>query len=171
MRPAAERGPAALLRRLGIDPGALAPLERALFTVAVVLAFFTAGLTLLDAARYCGVDFRNRVVGARVLLRGENPYTFRWRPGMPDELLDPVFDTRTPLHRLTVPPTTLCLFVPVAGLPYLALRLLSWAAEWSALLASVALLARTVPGQRLRFYFLLASGYFFVPAYFWRLHV
>jgi hypothetical protein len=170
MQPEARRGDP-LLGFLGIDREALSPLQRTLFAGAVLLTLLTAGQTLFDVRSYCGIDFRNRVVGARVLLRGENPYTFRWQPGMPEELLDPIFDQRTPLHRLTVPPTTLCLYALVAGQPYPALRLLSWAAEWAAMLASIALLARMVPGQRLRFCFLLVAGYLFLPAYFWRLHV
>src|SRR4051812_29145166 len=90
-----------LLRAFGIDPEVLSPLERVLFAVALLLTLLAAGQTLLDVTCYSGVDFRNRVVGARVLLRGENPYTFRWQPGMPEELFDPVFDQRIPLHRLT----------------------------------------------------------------------
>jgi hypothetical protein len=162
---------AAILRHFKITPHNLTHFERLIFSVAIILVAGTAFLTFTDVLRYAGLDFRNRVVGARLLLRGENPYTFTWQPEMPEELLDPTFDPVTPLHRLTVPPTTLCLYLPVAWLPYRALRLLSWALEWGALLVSVSLLGRMLPRPRLRFFFLLIVAFFFIFSDFWRMHL
>ena len=160
-----------VLRICGIEPEELTILERLLFVVVVLLVMFNALKTFMDVMVYSGVDIRNRVVGARVLLRGIDPYTFHWRPGMPTELLDPVYDPRTPLHRLTAPPTTLCIYATVASLPYRAIRVISWVAEWSAVVMSFLLLGRMLSGNRLRLYFLLLAGYFCLASYFWRAHV
>src|SRR5690348_8467334 len=156
-----------LLRICGIEQARLTILERLLFIGIVLITMLMIARTFLDVMTYSGTDIRNRVVGARVLLRGLDPYTYQWRPGVPEELLDPMFDPRTPLHRLTAPPTALCMYAAVAGLSYRAIRVISWGAEWSAILLSVILLSRMLSGNRLRLGFVLLAGYFFLASYFW----
>lgn len=156
-------------RLLGLDRARLAPAEVTLLRVAALVTGVVAYLTLLDARCHCGADLRNRVVGARVMLAGHDPYTFLWQPGMPEEWLDPVHEAK--VHRLTVPPPTLWLYAAVAPLPYAAQKLVSYAAEWLALLASVCLLARTLPSSRQRVVFLAGTALFVVASDVWRLHV
>lgn len=162
---------ASILRALDIDPDALSRYQRLVVTVAVLFVGGMVGWSLLDVLRYPGIDFRNRVVGARVLMRGQNPYQFIWQDGLPEELLDPTYSEIEPLPRVSVPPTVIVLYGLVAWLPYRALRVLSWGLEWSAMFWSVALLARLVPERRWRLLFLLVAAYFFLLSDFWRLHV
>src|SRR5438046_2318783 len=101
-------------RLFGLDRAQLSPLEVTLLRVAVLLTALVACLTLIDVRVRCGADLRNRVVGARVMLAGYDPYTFLWQPGMPEEWLDPVREAK--VHRLTVPPPTLWLYTVIAPL-------------------------------------------------------
>jgi hypothetical protein len=135
-----------------------------------LLALFAAFLqSALDIQQYGGIDLRPKVVGARCLWTGRDPYTYEWQPGEPDIFLDPV--KRSPgLSRVTVPPTLLLFYSPVAWLPYGVQRWLWFALEWSALVASIALLARLV-GRRRRLLFVILALLFFAASSFWRLHV
>lgn len=147
----------------------LGALDRGSLGTALALGVVALFVSLQDVQRYAGIDLRNRVVGARVMLAGHNPYAFHWQPGMPLEWLDPVHDPR--VHRLTAPPTTLWLYATLAPLPYRAQRILHCLLEWAALIASIALLARLVPEGRLRLLFVLVALVFFVLGDIWRMHV
>jgi hypothetical protein len=135
-----------------------------------LLALFAAFLqSTLDVRQFGGIDLRPKVVGARCLWTGRDPYTYEWQPGEPDIFLDPV--KRSPgLSRLTVPPSSLLLYSPFAWLPYGAQRWLWFWLEWAGLLASIALLARLVGRQR-RLLFVILALLFFAASSFWRLHV
>ncbi len=161
--------PLAVWRLLGLERRRLTSLDVTLFAVAGLMVLFAGWRTLRDVRTFAGVDFRNRVVGARVMLAGYDPYAFIWQPGMPEEWLDPVRDPK--VHRLTVTPPTLWLYAAIAPLPYGAERLVSWAVEWAALLLSVVLLVRTIPRQRQRVAFLLGTVMFLVLSDVWRLHL
>jgi hypothetical protein len=102
-------------------------------------------------------------------LTGEDPYTFVWQPGMPEELLDPVYDKDA--HRLTVSPPTLLLYAPLAPLAWRTIRFVSFIAEWLAMLGSLMLLARSLPEQRQRVLLLLAAVLFVIATDVWRLHL
>jgi hypothetical protein len=156
-------------RLFGLDHNQLSPLEAALLLVAALVTLAVGFFTLLDATTFGGVDFRNRVVGARVMLAGHDPYTFVWRPGMPEEWLDPVHEPK--VHRLTAPPPTLWLYVPLSPLSYRTQRLISFVCEWAALIASVCILVRSLPRQRHRVVFLLGTVLFLVASDIWRLHI
>src|SRR5207249_2402179 len=93
-----------LWRLFGLEPAQLTPIERTLLRVALFVGLCALIWTYRDMRTYSGDDLRNRVVGARVMLAGYDPYTFVWQPGMPEEWLDPVYDN---VHRLTVSPPTL----------------------------------------------------------------
>lgn len=156
-------------RLFALDAPRLWPLERALLRIALLIALGVVGMTWLDMQTCAGIDLRNRVVGARVMLAGYDPYSFTWQAGMPEEWLDPVHDAK--VHRLTAPPPALWLYAPLAPLPYRAQRCVSFVVEWLALALSLALLARTLPSQRLRVVFLLGALLFVVASDFWRLHL
>ncbi len=156
-------------RLFGLDRTQLSPLEVTCLRVGALLTLLVAFLTFIDVRCDCGADLRNRVVGARVMLAGHDPYTFLWQHGMPEQWLDPVHEAK--VHRLTVPPPTLCLYAAIAPLPYATQKLISWTCEWLALLASVALLVRAIPLHRQRVFFLLGAVLFLVVSDVWRLHV
>ena len=154
----------------GLEPDRLAPIERTLLRVALFVAMFVLAWTYyVDFRTAAGNDLRNRVVGARVMLTGHDPYTFHWQPGMPEELLDPIHEPKA--HRLTVSPPTLLLYAIAAPVPYRIQRFLWFVAEWLAMIVSLMLLARSLPEQRQRVVFLLGATLFVIATDVWRLHL
>lgn len=97
---------------------------------------------IMNTQDYGGVDLRNRVVGARVMLEGLDPYHFKWSDAYPDTLLDPVDNPDNEVSRVTVPPTVLMLHVPLARLPYHAQRTMWLYVQWLLLLASIFFFSR-----------------------------
>ena len=158
-----------LWRVFALEPDRLTALERTLLRVALLIGLFVVAWTFKDVRTDAGVDLRNRVVGARVMLAGHDPYTFVWQPGMDETLLDPVYDPKA--HRLTLSPPTLLLYAVIAPAPYAFQRLASYAAEWLALIVSLALLARCIVEPRQRVVFLLGATLFVIATDIWRLHV
>lgn len=158
-----------LWRLFGLEPTHLSATERTLLRAALAIGAFVALWSYRDINTYAGVDLRNRVVGARVMLAGYDPYTFVWESGMPEEWLDPVYDPKA--HRLTITPPMLLVYAPLAPLPYSTIRFLSLLAEWTALIASLALLARSLSEQRYRAIFLVGATLFVIATDVWRLHV
>src|ERR1043165_5392411 len=153
-----------------LDPDRLSPLERTILRVALGVGVFVFAWSFwVDFRTSGGNDLRNRVVGARVMLLGGDPYTFAWHTGMPEELLDPIHEPKA--HRLTVSPPTLLLYAVAAPLPYRIQRLLWFAFQWLAMIASLALLSRCVPEQRHRMILLVAATFFIVANDIWRLHL
>lgn len=160
-----------------IDPDHLSASEQKLLrltsnacmVLVACVVLITIASTYLDVRRYAGDDLRNRVVGARVMLAGYDPYTFVWQPDMPEQWLDPVCDSKA--HRLTASPPTLLLYAVIAPYPYSAQRFISFTCEWLALLVSLALLAWNLPNLRLRFAFLLGATLFVIATDVWRMHL
>jgi hypothetical protein len=128
-----------------------------------------------DMLRYAGFDLRPKVVGARALLLGLDPYlpeTLRWTAETPPALTDPetVFYAGTGLSRVTYPPSLLLIYLPFANLPYPFQRALWWSLEWAAMLGAVAALAASIHDARARLAFLAAAAVFFCGGWFWRWH-
>lgn len=110
--------------------------------VAVFLASYGLAMDVQATRTYGGVDLRNRVVGARLLKGGMDPYYFKWSEAYPDTLLDPMDNPSNEVSRVTVPPTVLLLHMPLAGVSYRAQRMLWLFGQWLLLLASIFFLAR-----------------------------
>jgi hypothetical protein len=125
---------------------------------------------LYDHHKYDGYDLRIRVVGARLLLRGIDPYTYSTSPDLPPELRDPGQQFQG-LSRCTYPPPLLLVYAPLSPLPYGLQRGVWMVLEWLALLSVVALASRLSPAIQVRF-LTAASGLGLVAAsYAWRFHV
>lgn len=169
--------PQSLSRLFTIDMARLPSSERtvlrsAMYVCLSVVAWIviaSVANTYQDIHTYSGDDLRNRVVGARVMLAGHDPYTFVWQTDMPEEWLDPVYDPKA--HRLTASPPTLLLYAVIAPYPYATQRLISFVGEWLALIASLFFLARSLPDIRQRVVFLLGAAVFVIASDIWRLHV
>jgi hypothetical protein len=154
-------------RRLGLH--ALRPVLRFVLLACIIQACFAFLISLGDCLRYPGVDLRCRVTAARAYLAGLDPYTYEWVPGMPEDLLDPLKRHPGP-GRFTNPPTLLALHVPFARLPYRSQRILWFLLEWSAMIASTALLAGVPRSRDGRFALLCVALAFFVGGTSWRFH-
>lgn len=92
--------------------------------------------------RYSGYfpdDLRNRIVGARLVKDGLDPYTNKWKKGDGFRYYDPTnFDSLT-VSRVTVSPFFLHLLSPIADMPFSALSLWWLALEYFAVAVLVAI--------------------------------
>jgi hypothetical protein len=127
-------------------------------------------VTVRDCFRYPGVDLRPRVVAARAIRMGIDPYRSQWRAGMTEQMLDPGRRHPGP-SRATYPPTLLTLYVPLAGLPYRAQRVIWFLLEWSAMVASLVLLDGVLRSRTARTALLALGLFCFVAGDLWRFHV
>lgn len=140
-----------------------------------ILSALACGLCLIniwhnwyDVRTYGGTDLRVRVVGARALLRGINPYKIKDTKELDPALRDPDQEV---LSRCTYHPTLLLFYAPFASLSYPAQRIIWAVLEWCALGGSVVLLSLCLKSIDLRFWFCVAAAGLFGGAPFWRLHV
>jgi hypothetical protein len=118
------------------------------------------------------VDFRNRVVAARLLIRGIDPYYFKWHPGISDLFLDPIVDPSWPVSRATIPPTVVVLHAAMAKLPYLTQKIVWFALQWGLFLSTLTVLTKVDKISPLKSKFILILGLlFFSGSFFWRFHV
>jgi hypothetical protein len=125
---------------------------------------------LKDTLQYGGIDLRTRVVGARVLLDGEDPYFFNWRPGMPDTLVDPQVQPNAKNSRLTVTPTALILHLPFAKNTYLSQKILWLIFQWIAF--STIIIIFLIQSNSLgKSYLIWILSVFFAYSFFWKLHI
>lgn len=147
---------------------------RAVLYLLLAAAVAAAALGFVEDVRntreYGGVDLRNRVVGARVMLEGLDPYRFKWSQDYPDTLLDPIDNPDNEVSRVTVPPTLLILHMPLAGLPYRFQRTAWLYLQWLLLLASLLLFSRCARSgnQALAIW---AVGLLLSATSIWRFHV
>jgi hypothetical protein len=160
-----------LVRFAGLRPTLLRK-PWAMVLILVCLAALAGAMfqSAVDVRKYPGTDQRARVVGARMMLAGQNPYSTPQTAETPEKLLDPdrLFSHIT---RCTYPPTMLYLYAPASGLKWSLQRPMLAAAEWGAMLASLALLAWTIKGQRTRLCFLVAGTLLIACSPSFRMHV
>ena len=140
-----------------------------------ILAALACGLCLVnvwhsyhDVQNYGGTDLRVRIVGARALVRGVNPYTMQQTEDLDPALRDP---DQSGLSRCTYPPTLLWFYAPLSSLKYLTQRVIWAVLEWCAFIASVVVLSACIESRNTRYWFLVAAIGLFGSSFFWRLHV
>ena len=139
-----------------------------LFAIIIaMLGFFT---DLRNTIKTGGVDLRNRVVGARLLSRGLDPYYYKWTPGQDEKLLDPLDKPELPFSRVTVPPSILLLHLPLANLPYFSQRVIWLFLQWGALICSCLLLIKANLNNLKQKLLWITVLIFIFGNNFWRLH-
>jgi len=91
---------------------------RAMLAVLAVVSILGVYVDFLNTARHGQVDLRTRVVGARTMVLGENPYTFRWHADQPTTLLDRPQGLGDKWSRVTSTPTILYIHSWYASIHY-----------------------------------------------------
>jgi hypothetical protein len=139
-----------------------------IFAIGIVVLSFS--LDLQNTLHYGGVDLRPRVVGARLLAEGKDPYFFSWQPGMSEKLLDPLIVPGSTGSRIVSPPNILALHALISSYPFLEQKIIWLVAQWASLLAIIALfwVHNCTLVKRSLIIFL---GLCFLNSCFWRLHV
>jgi hypothetical protein len=155
---------------LGVRWSLLSPAQRAVLlgAAAFVVWFFAA--TSRDVSDFHGIDLRPKVLGARAMVEGKNPYTYEWTPGASDRFLDPVRRHPGP-PRTSIPPTLLLLYAPLAEADYGWQRSFWFGTEWLAGLAAVLVALHLATGRAAKVWFLGIAAFGFIGNWLFRLHV
>jgi len=135
--------------------------------IAIALTLIVIGhvmvLTVHDVENYPGIDLRVRVVGARLLIRGMNPY----------------YDFRHEIHpphlRLlsgdTFSPALLLLYAPLCEFDWRVQRVVYFAVDWIAMLLCYVVLARIFPASVSHLALWIAFVALFIADFGFRLHL
>ncbi|WP_404783332.1 glycosyltransferase family 87 protein [Altericista sp. CCNU0014] len=138
--------------------------------LAIGIMIFSFSSDLENTLNYGGIDLRARVVGARLLAEGKDPYFFGWQEGMSEKLLDPRVKPGSVVSRVTMPPNVLTLHSISSASPYFHQRIIWLLAQWASFLAIIALFLKQNKALSKRC-LIVFIGLCFLNSYFWRLHV
>jgi Glycosyltransferase family 87 len=138
-----------------------------LFILFMIASFYS---DLQDTLHYGGIDFRTRVVGARVVLAGKDPYFFNWRPGLPDTFIDPQVQPNAKNSRLTVTPSALMLHLPFAKYAYLNQKIIWLIFQWIAFLSTIIIFLSQSDSMG-KSYLIGLLSICFAYSFFWKLHI
>lgn len=116
------------------------------------------------------IDYRNRIVGARLLAEGKEPYHYKWKKGEDPELCDPFNNMAMTVSLTTVSPSALLVMMPLAALPYGTSQTAWLVIQWLLLLGMGFLGWKFLaPGWRQWCWAAALTGFTFTLA--WRHHV
>lgn len=135
-----------------------------LFIAAAIVTIIGFIVDLQSTITYPGTDLRNRVVGARLMLEGIDPYFFKWQPGLSERFYDPLDIPGELLSKLSVPPTVLVLHSVIAGFSYLQQKVIWLIVQWGALLGTVLIFLKSSTSQ-LKTNLILIVGFFLPIVY------
>lgn len=139
------------------------------FNVLLLLAVLVTAIGFLvdlqNTFTYIGTDLRNRVIGARLIIEGIDPYFFKWVPGLSDRFYDPSDDARHILSKTSVPPTVLALHWIMARLPYLQQKLLWLIVQWAAFASIVSIFIKSNT-SKIKINSILIVSFFLPTVYF-----
>ena len=132
-----------------------------LLLIAVLITAIGFLVDIQNTLTYIGTDLRNRVVGARLIIDGIDPYFFKWVLGFSDRFYDPLDVPSQILSKLSVPPTVLALHSIMARLPYMQQKILWLIVQWAAFAGIVTIFFKSNTSGLKRNLILIVS--FFLP--------
>lgn len=142
-----------------------------LLKIAAIIIFISSfAIDLENTLQYGGIDLRTRVVGARLLANGQDPYYFSWEKGQSDTFLDPLDRPGSGISRVTVPPNILTLHSAISSYSYINQKIIWLVIEWSSFLATLYIFLRKSNSLYNKL-LVLVIGLVFINSHFWRLHV
>ncbi len=124
-----------------------------------------------NTVNHGGADLRNRIVGARLLVKGMDPYRFKWKNGQDERLLDAYDNPKSIVNRVTVPPNLLLVYAPFVNLPYFYLRFGWLFCQWGALITSLLVFVKSELDPARKKVLWIVGLLFISGSWFWRLHV
>lgn len=131
------------------------------------LTLVVIGCVLIQSVRdletYPGIDLRAKVVGARLLIRGMNPYYDFRHTLYPDHL--------RMLNADTYSPALLLFYTPLCELNWGAQRVAYFVADWAAMLLCYVVIARIFPKKASRAALWAAFVLLFIAGFGFRFHL
>lgn len=85
-------------------------------------------------------DLVTRIVGTRIFLKGEDPYTFHSNSFTEKGLIDPSDWSEYPVSRLTVTPTNLVLHIPFISIDHESQRIIWFFLQWMLFISTTLIL-------------------------------
>lgn len=131
------------------------------FTIIVIAGVLTR--TIGDLRSYPGIDLRAKVVGARLLIRGMDPYYDSRYEVHPDHL--------RMLAENTYSPALLILYAPLCEISWNTQRIAYFCLDWLSILLCFLFLLRAFPPGAYRAYLWLAFVLMFIASSGFRLHL
>ncbi len=128
-------------RLFGLQGRPLYPQHLWMVNVSVMLFVLSVALSVDDMYYSCSGDLRSRIVPARAMLAGLDPYFFEWEPGMGERLAD-CYQIPTLMTRATVLPSVLWAYTGLAKLPFGVSRWGHFCLEEAAFLILAILMSR-----------------------------
>jgi Glycosyltransferase family 87 len=142
-----------------------------LLVFALIIALLGFIIDIRNTLKFGGIDLRNRVVGARLLTKGLDPYHFKWTPIDDQKLLDPLDWPTIPVTRTTVNPSILLFHSLFANLPYFSQRIIWFIIQWFCFLGSIFIFIKNnLHGLRTKS-ILISVLIFICGSLVWRIHV
>jgi hypothetical protein len=144
----------------------------ALLIYSVLIAAVCLSFDTMNTLKYGAIDLRNRVVGARLLLKGEDPYYFKWDNDTPEYYVDARdFFNDLPVSRVTVTPSFLLLHAPFAGIPYKTQQILWAIFQWMMLIFIIVIFTK-ITDSEIRSKIIWIIGLLLIAgSFFWRLYI
>ncbi|MEQ8381704.1 MAG: glycosyltransferase 87 family protein [Coleofasciculus sp. A1-SPW-01] len=139
--------------------------------VSIFISSFGFIVDIKNTIEYGGVDLRQRVVGARLLLNKIDPYYFKWHLGDSELFLDPQDNKDWDVSRVTVTPTILTFHAIIANFSYQNQKIIWLILQWIFLGGSLAIFVKCESSQIKRKLILIVGLLFISGSYFWRYHV
>ena len=130
-----------------------------LLILGLVISIIGVVTDINSTVTYIGSDLRNRVVAARLVLDGIDPYFFQWDPGLSDRFYDPLAIPGELLSKVSVPPTVLALHSTIAKLSYLQQKIIWLIFQWAAFISTILIFLKA-SNSRLRNNTIIAIGFF-----------
>jgi hypothetical protein len=144
---------------------------RPVFYLSLLLLLLGMVKDLRLTLNFSGAALRNRIVSARYMHEGKDPYFSKWKEGMSDRFLDPIDSPELQVNRCTVPPSLLLLHEPLGMLPYPYIKIIWFLLEMAALGFIVLLFCQLAESKEERQVIVIVSSLFIVGSDSWHLHV
>ncbi len=147
-------------------------LINAILIYSIFIAALCISFDTVNTLKYGAIDLRNRVVGSRLLLKGEDPYYFKWDNDTPEYYVDARdFYKDLPVSRVTVPPTFLLLHIPFAKIDYKTQQILWAIFQWMMLIFIIAIFSKMADSE-IRSKIIWIIGLLCIAgSFFWRLYI
>ncbi len=126
----------------------------------------------MNTLKYGAIDLRNRVVGARLLLKGEDPYYFKWNNDTPEYYVDARdFFKDLPVSRVTVTPSFLLLHASFAKINYKTQQILWAIFQWMMLIFVIVIFSKIADSEIKSKIIWIIGLLLIAGSFFWRLYI
>jgi hypothetical protein len=140
-----------------------------------IISLILIGLSLLKdfrlANNYTGAALRNRIVGARYMQEGKDPYFSKWVPGMDERFLDPIDSPEYSVNRCTVTPSLLLLHQPLAMLNYSYIKMIWLILELAAFACIIFFFLDLAGSIREKYLIFIIAAFFILLTDAWHFHI